>query len=169
MSAGAVFATRQTREAGMQLLRDGGADVTVWPGPADASPPHAEILAGVREADVLLSLLTEQIDREVLRANPGLLGVANYAVGYDNIDVAAATELGIPVSNTPGVLTDTTADTTWTLLLAVARNVVAGDRTMREGRFGSSSGAADGLSIGRLVGAARSHGGGPHPVKDSFG
>jgi glyoxylate reductase len=80
-------------------------------------------------------LLTEAIDRQVLEAGPGLLGVANYAVGFNNIDVAVATELGLPVTNTPGVLTDTTADLAWTLLMAVARNIVPADKYMRGGRF----------------------------------
>ena len=86
-------------------------------------------------ADVLLSLLTEPIGREVMEANPSLRGIAQFAVGYDNIDVAVATELGIPVSNTPGVLTDTTADLAWTLLLAVSRNVASGDKYMRGGHY----------------------------------
>ena len=75
------------------------------------------------------------MDREVLEANPDLRGVANYAVGDDNVDVEAATELGIPVSNTPGVLTDTTADLTWALLLAVARRIPEADAYTREGRY----------------------------------
>ncbi len=112
-------------------------DVRVFVGESD---PHAlvdrkAVLDGARDADVLLSLLTEAVDREVLEAGPRLRGVANYAVGYDNVDVAAATELGIPVSNTPGVLTDTTADLTWALLLASARRVAEADRFTRAGRF----------------------------------
>jgi len=110
---GKVFVTRRIRDAGLEMLEEGGADVEVWPGPEDAGPSHDEILAGVADADVLLSLLTEPVDREVLEANAALRGVAQFAVGYNNIDVEAATELGIPVSNTPGVLTETTADLTW--------------------------------------------------------
>ncbi len=93
------------------------------------------MLEAVRWADVLLSLLTEPIDREVMCANPSLRGVANFAVGFDNIDVPAATELGVPISNTPGVLTDTTADLTWALLLGAARHVAAGDVYMRGGQY----------------------------------
>ena len=92
-------------------------------------------MEGALWADVLLSLLTEPIGREILEANPKLRGVAQFAVGYDNIDTAVATELGIPVSNTPGVLTDTTADLTWALLLSACRNVVAGDHYMRGGNY----------------------------------
>jgi glyoxylate reductase len=75
------------------------------------------------------------VDRELLEANPGLLGVANHAVGFDNVDVAVATELGIPVSNTPGVLTEATADLTWALLLAVARRIVESDTYVRKNKF----------------------------------
>jgi glyoxylate reductase len=133
--SGKVFVTRPIREAGLAQLRDGGAQVRVWPGAEDASPSREEVLEGAAWADVLLSLLTERIDREVLSVNPGLRGVANFAVGFDNIDVPAATELGIPVSNTPGVLTDTTADLAWALLMGAARNVASGDVYMRGGRY----------------------------------
>jgi glyoxylate reductase len=75
------------------------------------------------------------VDRELLEAGSRLLGVANYAVGYNNVDLVSATELGMPVTNTPGVLTDTTADLAWALLMAVARNIVPADRYMRSGRF----------------------------------
>jgi len=132
---GKVFVTRRIRDAGLEMLEEGGADVEVWPGPEDAGPSHDEILAGVADADVLLSLLTEPVDREVLEANAALRGVAQFAVGYNNIDVEAATELGIPVSNTPGVLTETTADLTWALLLAMARRIPQGDRYMRAGKY----------------------------------
>lgn len=132
---GKIFVTRHIREAGLDMLRGAGASVEVWPGPADASPTRSEILAAVRSADVLLPLLTETIDAEILAANPTLRGVANYAVGFNNIDLDAATQLGIPVSNTPDVLTDTTADLAWALLLAAARNVVSGDALMRSGGY----------------------------------
>jgi glyoxylate reductase len=98
-------------------------------------PTRETVLAGVSRSPVLLPLLTETVDRELLAGAPHLRGVANYAVGYNNIDVVAATDLGIPVSNTPGILTDTTADLTWALLLAVARRIPEGDRYVREGRF----------------------------------
>lgn len=133
--SGKIYVTRRIRDAGLDLLRDAGAEVRVWPGPEDAGPDREEVLEGARWADVLLSLLTEPVDEEVLTANPRLRGVANYAVGYNNIDVESATELGIPVSNTPGVLTDTTADLAWALLMAVSRRVVEGDRYMRQGRY----------------------------------
>ena len=132
---GKIFVTRRIRDAGLDLMRDAGVELRVWPGPENARPSREEVLEGARWADVLLSLLTEPIDREVMAANPRLRGVANFAVGFDNIDLPVATELGVPVSNTPGVLTDTTADLTWALLLSAARNVVSGDAYMRGGRY----------------------------------
>jgi len=121
-------------EAGLILLRK-EAEVDVWPGPEDGTPPKEEIILGVRKADVLLSLLTEEIDRTVMESNPRLLGIANLAVGYNNIDVKTATEMGIPVTNTPGVLTDTTADLAWALIMAVARNIIQGHQYVKEGRY----------------------------------
>jgi glyoxylate reductase len=94
-----------------------------------------ELLAGTRGNDGLLCLLTDTIDAEVLDLQPRLKVVSNYAVGFNNVDVAAATARGIPVTNTPGVLTETTADFAWTLLMATARRVVEADRFTREGRF----------------------------------
>ena len=129
-----VFVTRMIPEAGLILLRK-EAKVDVWPGPEDETPPKEEIIRGARKADVLLSLLTEEIDRAIMEANPRLLGIANHAVGYNNIDVRTATELGIPVTNTPGVLTDSTADLAWALIMAVARNIVQGHQYVKEGRF----------------------------------
>jgi glyoxylate reductase len=129
-----VFVTRLIPEAGLALLRK-EAEVGVWPGPEDATPSKEEIIRGVRKADVLLCLLTEIMDRAIMEANPKLLGISNHAAGYNNIDVEIATELGIPVTNTPGVLTDTTADLAWTLIMAVARNIVQGHQYVKEGRF----------------------------------
>lgn len=130
-----MFVTRRIPEAGIARLRDGGALVEVWDGDPDSGPSHAEVVAGASRCDVLLSLLTETVDAQVLAASPELRGVSNYAVGYDNVDVVEATRLGIPVTNTPDVLTETTADLTWALLLATARNVVAGDAYLRAGRY----------------------------------
>jgi glyoxylate reductase len=129
-----VFVTRLIPEAGLALLRK-EAEVDVWSGPEDETPSKEEILRGIKKADVLLCLLTEEIDRVVMEANPKLLGIADHAVGYNNIDVEIATQLGIPVTNTPGVLTDTTADLAWTLIMAVARNIVQGHQYVKEGRF----------------------------------
>ena len=87
-------------------------------------PPRAEVLRRVADKDGLICLLTEKIDDELLSAAPRLRTVANIAVGFDNIDVDACTRRGVAVSNTPGVLDETTADFAWTLLMAVARRLV---------------------------------------------
>jgi glyoxylate reductase len=129
-----IFVTRSILEAGVTLLRR-EAEVEIWPGPEDEVPSQEEVIQGVRRADVLLCLLTETIDRTVMEANPKLLGIANHAVGFNNIDIKTATELGLPVTNTPGVLTDTTADLAWALILAVARHIAQGHQYMKEGRF----------------------------------
>jgi len=133
--AGKIFVTRRIRDAGLDLLSEAGVELRVWPGPENARPTREEVLEGTRWADVVLSVLTEPIDREVMETNPRLRGVANFAVGFDNIDVPVASELGIPVSNTPGVLTDTTADLTWALLLSASRNIAVGDVYMRGGNY----------------------------------
>lgn len=135
MSSKRIFVTRKIPAPGREILERSGAEVTVFQTDEEKGLTREQLLAGVKGCDVLLSLLTEEIDREVLAANPGLLGVANMAVGFNNIDVDAATELGIPVSNTPGVLTDTTADLTWALLLASARRVAEAHNYMAAGRY----------------------------------
>jgi glyoxylate reductase len=93
------------------------------------------LLAAVGDRDGLLCMITDGIDDELLSRAPRLKMIANMGVGYNNIDVAAATARGIPVSNTPGVLTEATADLAFTLLLAIARRVVEGDRLVRAGEF----------------------------------
>jgi len=132
---GSVLVTRRIPEAGLELLREGGAEVLFGCDDGHAVPTDSELLDRIVLADVLLPLLTERVDRTLLERAAGIRGVANYAVGFDNIDLAAATHLGIPVSNTPGILTDTTADLTWALLLAIARRVPESDRHIREGGF----------------------------------
>jgi glyoxylate reductase len=99
------------------------------------TPSREELIAGVSEADGLISLLTDQVDREVISAAKRLRIIANVAVGYNNIDVPAAAERGIFVTNTPDVLTDATADLTWALILAVTRRIVEADSFLRSGRF----------------------------------
>ncbi len=93
------------------------------------------LLAGVKGKDGLLCTLTDRIDSDVLEHAPGLKIIANNAVGFDNIDIEAATRRGIPVTNTPGVLTDSTADLTFALILAVARRVIEGNKMTRSGKF----------------------------------
>lgn len=93
------------------------------------------LLGSVGDKDGLLCMVTDRIDKELMESAPHLKMIANYGVGYNNIDLNAATARGIPVSNTPGVLTDATADITLALILAAARRVVEGDKMTREGRF----------------------------------
>lgn len=97
---------------------------------------RAELLAAVADVEGLLCMVTDRVDAELLDAAPRLRVVANHAVGYDNIDVVAATECGIWVANTPDVLTDATADLAFALLLAVSRRVVEGDAFVRSGSWG---------------------------------
>ncbi len=106
-------------------------EVDLWH--AAHPPSRDELIEHAREAEGLLSQLTERIDGELLDACPSLRAVANYAVGFDNIDVAACSERGIPVGNTPDVLTDATADLAWALLMAAARRLGDADRAMRTG------------------------------------
>ena len=130
-----VFVTRKIPEPGLALLREAGVRFSIGQEREDDGLSSAQLLEGVYGCQVLLPLLTEPIGREVLETNPGLLGVAQMAVGFNNIDVEVATELGIPVSNTPGVLTDSTADLTWALLMAVARRVPQAHNYMVGGRY----------------------------------
>ena len=135
---GHVLLTREIPRAGIDVLVRAGVSHAIVPGgEADhgGSPPAAAIRTALRDADVLLSLLTETVDRALLEGAPRLRGIANYAVGYNNIDIAAATELGVPVSNTPGALTETTADLTWALLLAVARRIPEAHAFMTSGHY----------------------------------
>ena len=97
--------------------------------------PRMELIKGVKWCDALLCLLTDKIDAEIIEANPRLKIISNYAVGYNNIDLAAARQRGLIVTNTPDVLTDATADLTWALLLATARRVVEGDALVRSGKW----------------------------------
>lgn len=101
----------------------------------DQPMPREQILEKVPEAEGLLCMVTDRIDDALMDRAPRLRMIANFGVGYDNIDVPAATARGIWVSNTPGVLTDATADLTFALILAVARRIVEGDRKMRAGEF----------------------------------
>jgi len=101
----------------------------------DRYPTKKEIISGIKDKQGLVSLLVDQIDKEVIDAAPHLKVIANCAVGYNNIDVSYATSKGITVTNTPGVLTDTTADLTWALLLSVARKIPQADRFTRQKKY----------------------------------
>jgi glyoxylate reductase len=112
-----------------------GAGVDIDHYAEDTAIPRAELLERVRPASALLAMLSDRVDAELLDAAPRLRVVANHAVGYDNVDVAACTARGVWVANTPGVLTESTADLTWALILAVARRVREGDSLVRAGGF----------------------------------
>jgi len=128
-----VFVSRYIPEEQLTLARQ-RCQVDLWP--EDLPPPRDALLRHVRGVDGLLCLLTDKIDAEVMdSAGPGLKVISNCAVGFDNIDVSEATRRGIPVGNTPGVLTETTADFAFTLLMAAARRVVDGDHFTRAGRW----------------------------------
>lgn len=103
--------------------------------PAATPPARGQIMEGLREAQAAICTLTERIDREVLDVAPHLRVIANYAVGYDNIDLEAAKAKGIVVANTPDVLTEATADLTWALLLALARRVPEGHWLVQQGAW----------------------------------
>ena len=158
MSRPRVFVTQPIAESALQRLR-AVADVEVNP---DSSRvlDKAGLIAGVKRADILLSLLHDVVDRDVLVANPQLKAVSSMNITQDRIDLAAATELGIPVTNIPAIVTDATADIAFALLLAVARNIVLGDRLFRAGTYpGSQSNhlagaAVSGATLG-LVGFGR--------------
>lgn len=128
-----VYVTRVIPEAGLEMIR-ATSEAEVWEG--KTPPPYEVLLEKVAGLDGLVCLLTDRIDAELMDAADGSLRViSQMAVGYDNIDIAAATERGIPVGNTPGVLTDTTADFAFTLLMAAARRVVEGERYIKEGKW----------------------------------
>ncbi|HNX76595.1 MAG TPA: glyoxylate reductase [Candidatus Rifleibacterium sp.] len=127
-----LFITREIPQTGLQMLKK-HFNVQVWP--EYAPPPREALLAGIKDADALVTLLSDKIDREVLAAAPRLKIVSQLAVGYDNIDVKEATRRGICVTNTPEVLTDASADFAFALLMAVARRVVEADRYVRDGQW----------------------------------
>lgn len=128
-----VFVTRPLPAPGIDLLVELGFEVRA--NDEDRPLHRAELIAGIEQADALLCMLSDRVDAEVLDAAPSLRVVSNYAVGFDNIDVAAARQRGVEVTTTPGVLTDATADLAWALLLAAARNLGAGERLVRAGEW----------------------------------
>lgn len=127
---GRILITRRIPDAARQLLEDAGHEVQVGPGERAYTRP--ELLAAAKGVDGLISLLSETINEEVMdAAGPSLRVIANYAVGFDNIDLGTATRRGVFVTNTPDVLTDATADLAWALLLAAARRIPEADRYLR--------------------------------------
>jgi glyoxylate reductase len=127
-----IYVTRQLPEVALALLRECG-EMSVWE--KDEVIPREVLLDEVRETEALLCMVTERIDEELLAQAPQLRIVANMAVGYDNVNVLALNRRGIVLTNTPRVLTETTADLTFTLILGIARRIGEAVRIVREGRW----------------------------------
>jgi glyoxylate reductase len=133
MTQPTVFVTRAIPEAAARKLAE-HSQMEIWP--EEAPPPYEILLERAGRVDGLFTLLTDRLDARLIeQAGPNLKVISQMAVGYDNIDVTAATRRGIPVGNTPGILTETTADFTWALLMAAARRVVEGDKEVRAGTW----------------------------------
>ncbi len=127
-----VYVTRMIVREALDIIGR-VAEVEVWP--EELPPPYEVLLGKVSDVDGLLSLLTDRIDAALMAAAPRLKVISNLAVGYDNIDIMEATRRGIVVGNTPGVLTETTADLAFALLMAAARRVVEADGYTRKGKW----------------------------------
>jgi len=140
-----VFVTRMIAEPALEQLR-AAAEVEVWPD--EMPPPHGELIGRLDKIDGVLSMVSDRFDAETIAGAPRLLVISNLAVGVDNIDLTAATRAGLPVGHTPGVLTETTADLAFALLMAAARRVAEGDRFVRDGRWRTW---APGIMLGQDV------------------
>lgn len=128
-----VFISRRIPNKGIEALKNAGLEAKVW---GSAIPPtYEELMEHTLQADALISMLSDKIDKDFLLKNKHLKVISNYAVGFNNIDIVAATELGIPIGNTPDVLTDATADHAFTLMLTVARKVLDSNRSIGEGKW----------------------------------
>lgn len=127
-----LFITRYIPEEAIKRLEE-VFEVEIFP--ENRAITHEELKEKVKDIDALICLLTDNIDHEIIEAAPNLKCISVYAVGYNNIDVEAATKHGIVICNTPGVLTETTADLAWALIMSCARRIVEADRFVREGKF----------------------------------
>ena len=127
-----IFVTRKIPESGINLLKKYH-QVKIYP--KDKVISKKDLIKGVKWCDALLCLLTDKIDSKVMDANPDLKVISNYAVGVDNIDIKAATKRNIPVTNTPGVLTDAVAEHTFALIISIARRIPESDRFTRTGKY----------------------------------
>jgi len=127
-----VYITRLIPQNGIEQLQ---ASCNVEVSPHDRPLTRQELLEAIKDRDGIITLLTDKVDAEFFEAAAGVKGVANFAVGFDNMDVKEATKRGIPLSNTPGVLTNATAEMAWALLFAVCRRVVESDAVMRSGQW----------------------------------
>ncbi len=128
-----IYVTRRISQTALDRLSQAGFDVEVYP--EDRTIPREVLLEKVKNRDGILCILTDTIDQAIFSQALDAKIFANYAVGYNNIDIQEATRRGIAITNTPGVLTDATADLAWTLLFATARHVVEGDAFLRAGKF----------------------------------
>src|SRR5205814_56598 len=127
-----VFSTHPVFDEARVIL-DGQCDAEYWAKPE--RPSRDEIVSRIKDKDGLVCLLTDRVNEDLLRAAPKLRIVANVAVGYDNLDIAACTKRGVVATNTPGVLDETTADFAWTLMMAVARRIGEGEQLARSGNW----------------------------------
>lgn len=132
MSKPKVYVTRKVYDEGLDLLKK-YADVEVYG--KNGGIPHNLLVKKVADVEGLLCLLSDKIDAEVINAGKNLKVISNYAVGYNNIDIKTATEKGIYVTNTPGILTETTADLAFSLLMSVSRRIVEADKYVRRGEW----------------------------------
>lgn len=141
-----VFVTRALPGDALERLGR-TTELDVWSGPGP--PPARELRRRTRRADGLLCLLTDRVDAALLEASPGLRVISSYSVGVDHVDLEAASRRGLPVGHTPGVLTETTADLAFALLLAAARRVPEADRFVRERGWTEDRAWAPELLLGR--------------------
>src|SRR3954453_7267541 len=166
-AVGKVFITRTFPFGALERLQ-AEHEVDLWD--ENTPPPRDALLEHAAQADALLTIITERVDAELFDAAPSVRAVANLAVGTDNIDLDEAARRGIPVGNTPGVLTDATADIAFALLLGIARRIAEGDRQVREGRWepwypthmigGDTAGTTLGIVGWGRIGQAMGRGGG---------
>jgi glyoxylate reductase len=131
-----IFVTRPIPEAGIKMLRDKGHEVLINEAARERAATLEELIGGAKGADAVLSVLTDKITAEVMDAGlPALKVIANYAAGFDNIDIEAAKQRNIMVTNTPGVLSETVAEHTFALMMAIAHRIPEADRFVRAGKF----------------------------------
>ncbi len=128
-----VFITRKIPNEGINYLKNNGYELDIYP--HDKPIPKSILLKKIKDVDAIITLLTDQIDKDVISRMDKCKIIANYAVGYNNIDVKFANEKNIVVTNTPDVLTDATADLAMTLVLTCGRRVIEGEKLIREGKF----------------------------------
>lgn len=128
-----ILITRKIPDLAIDKLRQAFSKVEVFQ--PDRNMTTDEIISAMQSCEVLLCMLTNPIGKAIIDSNPKLKGICNYAVGYNNLDVAYAHSKGIIVCNTPDVLTESTADLTWALIMSVSRRIVEGDNLMRKGKF----------------------------------